>query len=312
MAFSQNSASGPAGPKPAAVSDLLVLVFGVALALSLRWHVDPSNRLPWEPRWRVVGSWVEEAIEKTSLALIPLALWRRARLGGVCRPAELLLAVCAFPYIVEDLNWALWHAEGKREIYCAGDFGESFWRVRGVALSIALAAALGLFLGRRSLGDPAKSALRMLAVASTFPWLLDPLRNIECVLVEANRLGDFGETAVAVASGTLEFLLPATLGAAAVGDVVRRRSQVGAIGWAGLTLASGELIVSLPVNLWGTFMPSIPPLGDFRLHVMYFGGPVVATVLGVVLVATLGPAWSRTFGPGLVKPGPTTDAEASA
>ena len=257
MAFSQNSASGPAGPKPAAVSDLLVLVFGVALALSLRWHVHPSDRLPWEPSWRVVGSWVEEAIEKTSLALIPLALWRRARLGGVCRPAELLLAVCAFPYLVEDLDWALWHAEGRAEISFAGDLGGPFWRTRGIALSIALATVFGLFLGRRNLSDPAKSALRMLAVASTFPWLLYPLRNIEYILVEANRLGDAGETAVAVATGTLKFLLPATLGAAAVGDVIWRRSQVGAIGWAGLTLASGELIVSLPVNLWGTFMPSI-------------------------------------------------------
>jgi len=54
----------------------------------------------------VLGS-LERAIRMASLALVPLALWQRSRLGGVCRPAELLLVVCAAPGVVDQVDWWL-------------------------------------------------------------------------------------------------------------------------------------------------------------------------------------------------------------
>src|SRR5579883_815622 len=79
------------------IADSLVLVFGIALALSLPWY-NGWVQLPqpvMEPWWRIISLFVEEPVGKASLALIPLMLYRRARLGGLCRPGELLLAVCA-------------------------------------------------------------------------------------------------------------------------------------------------------------------------------------------------------------------------
>ena len=74
------------------IADAMVLVFGVALALSLPWSngwvQEPQPVM--EPRWRIVSWFFEEAIETASLALIPLMLYRRARFGGLCRPGELL------------------------------------------------------------------------------------------------------------------------------------------------------------------------------------------------------------------------------
>ena len=301
MTLSRDPASlrtGP-GPKAVTVSDLVVLVLGVALALSMtwrsRWWGHPA--MTGIPRWRVMGEFIEEAIEKSCLALVPLALWRRCRLGGVCGPAELLLVACAAPTVAEDLDWAIWAIQGKYEVDDRGDHGDPFWWTRAVAGSACIAAVLGLFLGRDRIGDRARSALLMVVVAASFPWLLSPLDNIGAVAVEANQFEGWAEAAVIAACGAIKSLVPAILGWAAVLDLIRRRGRIGVLGWAGLILATVDLAVALPVNLWGYFMPSLPPLKDIQLHVEYFGGPIVAAILGPPIVLGLGPTWTRLFGP---------------
>ena len=73
--------------RSATLSDQFVLVLGIALALSLpwasTWRFTREPAMPHIPLWRWDGEFLEEVFEKTCLALIPLTLWRRARLGGV-------------------------------------------------------------------------------------------------------------------------------------------------------------------------------------------------------------------------------------
>jgi hypothetical protein len=291
----------------ATLSDLFVLVLGVALALSLQWNSTwrstPHPSLPKMPVWKWDGDFIEEAIEKACLALIPLMLWRRVRLGGVCRPAELLLVACGTPLVVEDIDWALWHSESRLEINSAGDLGPLFWRCHIVAWIVCLAAISTVILLRRRLGDRACSALLTLAVATSFAWLLMPMKNLDNYLTTRYELGSVGETALAVATRTAAFLALGVLGAAAVRDAFRRPQSITALGWAGLLLAACDLVVALPVNLWGLYMPAIPPLHDVQLHAMYFGGPLVAGILGGLLAPFIGTRWDRWFGTACPDPG---------
>ncbi len=308
-----------AGRSAATLSDLFVLVLGVALALSLRWdstwRSTPHPSLPGMPVWKWDGEFVEEAIEKTCLALIPLMLWRRVRLGGVCRPAELLLVACGTYPLVDDINWALWHSDPSRlGVDFSGDLGALFWWCHTAAWIICLAATSALILRRRSLGDRTCSVLLTLIVATSFAWLLAPLENLDTYLAAHYTLGPAGETALGVATRTAAFLIPGVLGAAAVRDTFRRPQSMTVLGWAGLLLAACDLIVALPVNLWGRYMPAIPPLHDVQLHAMYFGGPLVAGIHGGLLAPWIGARWDRWFSPAGPEPGPsgTSDAREGA
>jgi hypothetical protein len=92
----------PVHPWTFTLSDLVVLVLGTGIALAiLPWKFDSMwTPVWWAPVWWNVLACAERALRITSLALVPLAVWQRARLGGVCRPAELLLVVCAAPGVV--------------------------------------------------------------------------------------------------------------------------------------------------------------------------------------------------------------------
>ena len=292
----------PDGRWTLAVSDLLVLVFGVALALSiLPWPLDGE----WLPGpvpywWNVLGA-VERAIRMMSLALIPFALWRRSRLGGVCRPAELLLVVCAAPGVVERVDWwVLAEADWNLD----DGYGVPFWLCRAAAWSLCLAAVLGLTVFRRKLSDTVRSTLLMPAVATSSPWFLEP-EFLNTLPVHYHRAG-YGEEMACVIAGTVRFLVPSVIGAAAIRDLIVRRSGTRVIEWVGLILAVCSLAVAPPVHLWGAFMLSSPPLHDVRLHIIYFGGPVLAGILGSILVWVWGAgtagldrdasAWGRFLG----------------
>jgi hypothetical protein len=230
-------------------------------------------------------------------------LWRRARLGGVCRPAELLLVACGTPPVVDDIDWALWRSESRLGIDLAGDLGPRFWWCHTAAWMVCLAATSALMLRRRRLGNRACSALLTLAVATSFAWLLVPMENLDVYLATRYALGPAGETALAVAARTAAFLVPGVLGAAAVRDAFGRPESMTVLGWAGLLLAACDLVVALPVNLWGLYMPAIPPLRDVQLHAMYFGGPLVAGILGGLLAPLIGARWDRWFNPACPDPG---------
>ena len=80
------------------LADCTVLVLGSAIAMSL----------PRIGAWGV-NLWTCEGVcGKAGLALLPLILFRCARLGRDIRPAELLLAVLAAPVLVEAVDWSHW------------------------------------------------------------------------------------------------------------------------------------------------------------------------------------------------------------
>ena len=293
LAPSRDQTPVPDGRWTLAVSDLLVLVFGVALSLAiLPWPLD-GEWLPGPvPYWWNVLSAVERAIRMMSLALIPFALWRRARLGGVCRPAELLLVVCAAPGVVDRVDWwvlsdADWNLDDG--------YGVLFWLCRGAAWSLCMAAVFGLTVFRRSLSDTAQSALLMLAVATSFPWPLEPA-FLNTLPVHYRRAG-YAEEMACVIADTCRFLVPSVIGAAAIRDLILRRSRTRVMEWAGLILAVCNLAIAPPIHLWGAFMLSSPPLHDPRLHIIYFGGPVLAGILGSILVRVWATRWRRWIGP---------------
>jgi hypothetical protein len=281
------------------VSDMLVLIIGVGASLWI---------LPWEgywvwpllppgiPLWLSLAGLVEAGITRTSLALIPLVLWRRARLGGVCRPAELPLAVCAAPAIVARFDMWLFD---DAELNLSNGYGFSFWLSRGTAWSLCLVVLFGLGLPRRWLADPARSLLLMLAVAPAFAWLPEPW-IFNTLPVHYSQAGH-GEELVCVLSGLLTYFIPAVIGAAAIRDLARERSRAGVLEWLGLALAACVLAAVVPEGLWGAFGPAGigrpgPPLGDLHLHVIYFGGPVLAGALGAWFVQVT--EWRRTAAAG--------------
>jgi hypothetical protein len=263
------------------VSDLVVLVFGIAVALwVLPWDLDGGEwSPPLYPRWWIVLGSVERAIRMTSLALIPPALWRRARLGGVCRPAELLLAVCAAPGVVVEVDQWVW---SEADWNLDDGYGAAYWLCRAAVWSLCVAAMFGLTFARRRLSDGARSALLMLAVATSFAWLPDP-EFLNTLPAYYSRAG-FAEDTACVIAGAIKYLVPSVIGAAAIRDRILRRTRARTMEWVGLILAVCNLAVAPPFHLWGAFLVSSPPLRDLHLYIIYFGGPVLAATLGSILV----------------------------
>jgi hypothetical protein len=248
----------------------------------------------------MVMSTVELAIKTISLALMPLLLWRRVRLGGVCRPAELLVVVCAAPGVVDRLDWwVLCEADWNLDL----GYGAHYWLWRSAAWSLCTAAMTALILARPRLSGAARSALLMLAVATSFPWLGDP-ECINTLPVHYFRSG-YPEEVACVIAGAFKFMVPSVIGAAAIRDIVLRRSRARLMERVGLLLALCNLAVAPAVHLWGAFMLSSPPLYDPHLLIIYFGGPVVAGALGSIVVWMWARHWNRWVGPGLEGPDPS-------
>jgi hypothetical protein len=169
------------GPRSITIADSIVLVFGVALAMSLpwynRWLQQPQPVM--EPRWRIISLFVEEAIGKASLALIPIMLYRRARLGGLCRPGELLLAVCASCALAEQVSWA----SGLSRPGIGIEANEFYWSSLNLAGGACVAAILSLIFFRHKLSDNARSLLLVVAVVGSYPWTSEPLESLHFHLV---------------------------------------------------------------------------------------------------------------------------------
>jgi len=100
-------------PNGLTVVDLTALVAGVALAAALPWGFGVS--IPTAAGWNWWGSrgglqFAGLALERACLALVPVVLARRARYGGVARPAEFLAAACGLtgvPRAVSRLVFAV-------------------------------------------------------------------------------------------------------------------------------------------------------------------------------------------------------------
>jgi hypothetical protein len=294
------------------LSDLVVLVLGTALAFAiLPCNFNSKGTAAWgTPAWWNLLACAERAMRITSLALVPLVLWQRVRMGGVCRPAELLLVVCAAPGVVFQGDTSLWH---DVDWNLRKGYGIPCWMFRGAAWSLCAAAIVRLVLARRRLSDTARSALLMLAVGTSCALLLclDPksvdtswLRPYDAEAwshVHTHSVTKI-QRAAYIAIDTVRFLVPAVIGAAAIRDMSLRRSRARGLEWVGLLLAACSLALETPVHCLGEHSCTCLPFQVPSLYFVYFGGPVIAGVLSSILVWLCAPLLERWFRPKTVAP----------
>jgi hypothetical protein len=262
------------------IVDLMVLVIGVALAAALPW-LRPWEEPPqpvMDPRWQIILSFLAEAIGKTSLALIPLMLFRRARLGGLCRPGELLIVVCACRVIGSQID-NLAELEISPNGIEANDFYWASLRIAGAAFA---AAVMILVAFRRKLSDFAVSSLLVVAVAGSYPWTVYPLWRLHNLVIEHFEIHDrsLADYTLFAEFFALETLVPAVLGAAALADAVRGRYRHEFMAMLGLALASLDLIFTLVVDLPFNFTNAWPSWNHHLLYVL-LAAPALAGLLGM-------------------------------
>ena len=229
------------------------------------------------PRWIIILHFFEEAVGKASLALIPVMLYRRARFGGICRPGELLLVVCA-SRVIADLVNRLSDLELSVDGILANEFYWASLNLAGVACVSAVAA---LIVFGQKLSDFVVSSLLVIAVAGLYPWLTFPLWRLNNLAI-----GDDGipvsqavEYVYFVGFFALESLVPATIGAAAIWDAITRRARAGLMAGIGLALAAVNLVITLAVDLPSNFTSAWPRWNDHLLYVL-LAAPAAAAILG--------------------------------
>lgn len=279
-----------------AVADLIMLIVGVALALALPWG-NEWQQMPqpvMEPRWRIIGQFIEEAVGKTAFALIPLVLWRRARLGGICRPAELLLAVCAAWMLLDQVDRCPWVSSARIEHETWDELGWPFWLCHGAAGTLALLAMLALMMLRQKLDDARRSVLLIIAVAGSFPWFVEPIDRMTNDMIDRYQIEDtHAALFIFVATRILQSLVPGIVGAAAIRDVFRRRFDIGLLEWVAVVLALINLSVSLTVWFYGYFMPGFPPPSNAWPYVIYFGPVLASGAIGWLIASVAGSRFYR-------------------
>jgi hypothetical protein len=246
-----------------------------------------------EPRWRIISWFFEEAVGKASLALIPLMLYRRARLGGLCRPGELLLAVCASCTLAEQIGRASGLGRASSGIIEASGV---YWASLTAAGAACAAAIVGLVFLREKRSGGALSSLLVVAVAGSYPWPSEPLESLKFHLIDSPGIqGSVAvDYALFVGFFALENLVPAVIGAAALSDAIRGRFRTGAMASIGLAMAAVMLVVSLSLYLPGYYTSAFPPWNNHLLYVL-IAAPASAGLLGCVLLQVMRPRWRRWF-----------------
>lgn len=287
------------------LADLSILVLGSALAFSLPWLHDPSAQItlvsgPAERRFM----WAETAVEvlqKTALALVPLALWRRARRGGVLSASEFLLVVCVAPLLasqVEQWEWVRksYYLQVRRlpdgSHYESVTPGAPFWYVHAAAGALYAASVLLLLFQRKRMADWVCSSLLIVAYVAAIPWVFDALgEHLERLLDRIPGEGTFVEYALAVALELPLGLAPAVIGAAALRDFARRRPAA-LLEWLGLGIALSTLVLRLAAVAYLNLRNRTPPV-DMTGIALEIGLLVTIAALAPLVVWRLGPAWSR-------------------
>ena len=290
------------------LADAIVLVLGCALALALPWY-NPWVQSPqpvMEPRWRITSLFFEEAIGKVGLALIPLMLYRRARLGGLCRPGELLLVVCASCALAEQAGRASGLGMLPNGVIEAGGV---YWASLTAAGAACVAAIGGLILLREKLSGGILSSLLVVAVAGSYPWPSLPLESLQYRLIERFGMQDDSAADYALFVGffALRGLVPAVIGAAALSEAMRDRTGIGAMAGIGMAMAAVSLVVGLALYLPGYYTSAFPPWDDHLLYVL-LAAPASSGLLGFVLWRVMRPRWRRRFAPGWDTQGPSKSA----
>ncbi len=244
------------------------------------------------PRWIIILQFFEEAVGKASLALIPLMLYRRARFGGICRPGELLLVVCA-SRVIADLVSRVSDLELSVDGILAD---EVYWATLKLAGVACVSAAAALIIFGQKLSDFVVSSLLVIAVAGSYPWATYPLWRLNNLAI-----GDGGipvpqaaDYAFFVGFFALESLVPAAIGAAAVYDAIKHRFHTGLMAGIGLGLAAVNLVITLAVDLPSNFTAAWPRWNDHLLYVL-LAGPAAAALLGCSVLYLIRPRLARWF-----------------
>jgi hypothetical protein len=278
------------------IADSIVLVFGVALALSLpcynHWVQKPEPFI-W-PRWRIISLFLEEKVGKASLALIPLMLYRHARLDGSCRPGELLLAVCAACVVADEVD----RASGVGTTASGIEASEFYWSTLRLAGGACAAAIVSLIFFREKHSDGARSSLMVIAVAGSYPWPSWPLNSLQIHLTQRLSIQDdsAGDYLLFIGFFALGNLVPAVIGVAALSDAIGARFRIGVMAGIGSAMASVNLVVCLALYLPGYYTNAFPPWNSHLFYVL-IAAPASAGLLGGLLLRLTRPCWRRLFDP---------------
>jgi hypothetical protein len=166
-----------------------------------------------------------------------------------------------------------------------------YWYVRLAAATVCAASGLGLMLARRRIPAWACSMLLVLAFLGAFPWIFDGLfQLVEPALPPWPALVYALEFPIELAFG----LGPVTVGAAALGDRLQRRSAT-VLEWLGLGLALIALVLSLAVLTYLNIYNRTVVIEPIEVA-MYVGILLGLAVLGPLTVWVFGSAWRRWLG----------------
>jgi hypothetical protein len=292
VAHSPEANSTRPDPRSITIADSMMLVIGVAVALALPWYSGWSQtpQAALDPPWRVILSFIEELIGKSSLALVPLMLYRRARARGLCRPGELLLVVCAARVIADQVGRL-----SMLEMSPSGiDADEFYWSSLKLAEASCALALATLIIFRKRLPDIAVSYLLVVAVAGSYPWLVHPLWRGHNLLLfkQSIHACSASDYSVFIAAYALESVVPALIGVAAIADAVRSRFRIGAMASTGSVLAALNLVVALAIDLQSSFTTA-PPSWNHDLLYVLLAAPASAALLGWALYYLIRPRWRR-------------------
>jgi len=286
------------------IADICVLVLGCGLALSLPWLNSPTAEITLQsglvPRWFSWAGAALEALQKLALAVLPLTVWRRSRLGAAIRPAELLLVIVVCGLASIQVAFTDWIWDGRHEEPMPGQPGASrtapgshWWLLYSTASCVSLAAAWSLIFGRRRLPSWLVSMLLIVGVLGFQPWLPDLLNELGFVVQKLvpSLAGPTMVLIVELACGFLASTISVIVAAAAVRDGLERGWRWSLLEWTGLAFAAIACLLYLLVSGFVLFIGSRI---DRTLAVwLVLGTWIAPAVAGALIGWTLGPRWSR-------------------
>jgi hypothetical protein len=311
----------PDRPEPAGitVADLVALVVGAAVAVALPWpfwaqFFRPAAVWTWPRDYQALLAGLQFttlALSRACMALVPVVLARRARYGGVARPAEFLAAAGGLPPLprsADHLLFTLWvgfdpWASSTSKLNLTDEEllhrieqwnywqDEMFWPWTLGMLAVASLAVLVLALGRRRWPGWLQTALLLLAWLgfSRGVWAIGAnVFSLEKAL-NANAAGRVlyavGFSAACLVPFKLFFDVPA--GAAWHRLRSARAPRPTWLEWLALGLVATLFVASYPPY----FFTSYPP-GFWAWKWGFLPTTVVAVVLGLMLARRLLTGWS--------------------
>jgi hypothetical protein len=222
------------------LGDLVAVVAGVAIVLTIPWKFFPHPTDffgPW-PRWLPRLWLIQQVLEIAGLAMLPVVLARRARLGGLARPAEILLVCCGLPALVWGIETTMLRSWVRVRtgltvpgpgmsgmpvaLYSQWSEGPHWTWEWGLLLTAAAASA-ALLAGRRRIPGWVGAALLFLAWAGLYeagPVLLERSLVRLIVWVTSRPVGELAGTLLSSLTLRLpRFLLYALPALAALREV---------------------------------------------------------------------------------------------